>query len=84
MLLFLREFGLGVGEGFQVGDGEAGREVEVKELLVELVVGSDDRYGDSRPGRDKEVGVSMSVAVTQDGCEGETAGRGGRTRELGV
>lgn len=47
----LGEIGLGVDEALEVGYREAGREVEGEEFLVEFMVGCDDRYGDSRPGR---------------------------------
>jgi len=49
--LVLREVGLSVDECLEIEDGETGREVEVEELLIEGMVGRDDRYGDSRPGR---------------------------------
>lgn len=51
--MVLREVSLGVNESLEVEDGEPGREVEVKELLIESMVGCDDRYGDSRPGQNK-------------------------------
>lgn len=73
--MFLREVCLGVCESFQVGDGETGREVEVEELLIEGMVRRDDRYGDSRPVAEQTQKVSAFVAVTQNGSDGETAGR---------
>lgn len=51
--MVLREIGLGVDECLEVEDGKTGWEVKVKELLVEGMVGRDDRYGDSRPGQNK-------------------------------
>lgn len=46
--MVLREVGLGVDESLEIEDGETRRKVEVEELLVEGMVGRDDRYGDSR------------------------------------
>ena len=51
--MVLRDVGLGVDEGLEIEDGEARREVEVEELLIEGMVGRNDRYGDSRPRQNK-------------------------------
>ena len=53
MLLVLGEVGFGVNESLEIEDGKTGWEVKVEELLVEGMVGRDDRYGDSRPGQNK-------------------------------
>jgi hypothetical protein len=51
--LLLRKVGLGVDECFEIEDGKAGWQVKVEELLVEGMVGCDDRYGNSRPRQNK-------------------------------
>lgn len=51
LLQGLRQVGLGVDEALEVGNGEAGGQVEADEFLVEVMVGGDDRYGDPRPSR---------------------------------
>lgn len=75
MLLLLREVGLGVDEGLEIEDGETGWEVKVEELLVEGMIGSNDRYGNSRPRAEQTQRVNSVVAVVQDGSDSETAGR---------
>lgn len=52
--------GLGGNEALQVGYGETRREVEVDELLVELVVRSDDLYSDARPAMVTKVSTGVS------------------------
>ena len=66
-LLVLRKVGLCVDESLEVQDCEAGWEVEVEELLIEGMVGRDDRYGDPRPGggSERSVHVSCCMVVTQ-------------------
>ena len=63
----MRKVGLCVDEGLEVQDCEAGWEVEVEELLIEGMVGRDDRYGDPRPGggSERSVHVSCCMVVTQ-------------------
>jgi len=73
--LVLGEVGFGVNESLEIEDGETGWEVKVKELLVEGMVGCDDRYGDSRPGQNKRRKSVSFVAVAQDGSDSETTGR---------
>ena len=65
--MVLRDVGLGVDEGLEIEDGETRREVEVEELLIEGMVGRDDRYGDPRPGggSERSVHVSCCMVVTQ-------------------
>lgn len=54
--MVLREVGLGVDESLEVEDGKTGRQVKVEELLIESMVGRDDRYGDFWPGQNKRSG----------------------------
>jgi len=63
LLALLGQAGLGVDEGFEVLDREAGREVESEELLVQGMVGRDDRYGYSRP-----VGHTRQSKLSFGGC----------------
>lgn len=69
----LREVRLGVHETFQIGYGKTGREIESEKLLVEFMVGSDDRYGDSRPAQVTKRSVLQWSPVAQVWFDGETA-----------
>lgn len=50
LLGFLRDVGLGVDKAFEIRDGEARREVEVENLLIEGMVRGDDGDSYTRPG----------------------------------
>lgn len=69
----LRKVGLGSHEAFQIGYGKTGWEVKSKELLVEFMVGRDDRYGDSRPAQESMRSVLQRSPVAQAWFDGETA-----------
>jgi hypothetical protein len=81
LLLLLREVGLGVDEGFEIEDGKAGWQVKVEELLVEGMVGCDDRYGNSGPRQNKHRWSVLLLRWHRTGLTvrrraGETARRG--------
>ena len=79
--MLLRELGLGVDECLEVEDGKTRREVEVEKVLIEGMVGRDDRYGNSWP-RQKENRWSVRLlrwhrtGLTVRRRAGEAGGRG--------
>lgn len=69
----LRKVGLGSDEAFEIAYGKAGWKIKSEKLLVEFMVGGDDRYGNSRPAQVTKRSVLQWSSVAQVWFDGETA-----------